>query len=127
MYVPCNDVYMLSRLIKHQAIIYIIINARHFLILCTERDTKTTFYQCQWLLGLSIGFSTKSSRQSILEPKTGIPPGHPGTLKTIVCQTTPLAKLPPGGGGGFLFIYEKIIKNSNDYLIRAHVIRFHVT
>ena len=28
-------------------------------------------------------------------------------LKTIVCQTAPLAKLPPeGGGGGFLLIHE---------------------
>ena len=31
----------------------------------------------QWLLGLSLGFSTKSSRQSVLDPNTEIPPPPP--------------------------------------------------
>ena len=38
--------------------------------------------------------------------------GNPGTLKTIVCQTAPLAKLPPGGGG-FLFIHEISLFQAN--------------
>ena len=32
--------------------------------------------------------------------------GNAETLKAIVSKTGPLAKLPPGGGGGFLSIHE---------------------
>ena len=32
--------------------------------------------------------------------KIGNLPRNAGTLKTIVCQTALLVKLPPGGGGG---------------------------
>ena len=32
-----------------------------------------------------------------------LPPRNDNTLKTIVCQTAPLAKLPPGG---LLFIHK---------------------
>ena len=46
-------------------------------IICTGRVTKTTFYQWQWLLGWSLGFSTRSSSQSVLDPNTGIPPPPP--------------------------------------------------
>ena len=49
-------------------------------------------------LVLHLRFSTKSSRLSVSGPKTGIPhPRNTETLKTIVYQTAPLAKLPPGG------------------------------
>ena len=43
--------------------------------------------------------STKSARQSVFGTKMG----NAETLKTIVCQTAPQAKLPLGG---FLFIHE---------------------
>ena len=36
-------------------------------------------------------------------PKNGNPPRNAEILKTIVCQTAPLAKLPPGG---FSFTHE---------------------
>ena len=48
---------------------------------------------------MNLDVSSKSSRQPVFGPKKW----NAETLKTIVCQT---ATLPPGGGGGFLFIHE---------------------
>ena len=77
------------------------------------------FYQWQWLLGLSLGFLTKSSRQSVLISKTDPPPQkkkNAGTLKTIVCQTAPLAKLPPRGYN--LFMKYDVFRQNEDFFFK---------
>ena len=43
------------------------------------------------------------------------PPRNAETLKTIVCQTTPLAKLRPGGGGSYLFMKYDVFKQNADF------------
>ena len=47
-------------------------------------------------IGTSVSFDIKNGNPPP-------PPRNAGTLKTFVCQTALLAKLPPGG---FLFIHE---------------------
>ena len=61
-------------------------------------------------IGTPVGFDIKN----------GNPPRNAGTLKTIVCQTSPLAKLSPGGGGGgrgsYLFIKYDVFRQIADFL-----------
>ena len=58
------------------------------------------------VIGIDLRISDQMVTSVSLGPKNGNPPPPPrndGALKTIVCQTAPLAKLPPGG---FIFMHE---------------------
>ena len=46
-------------------------------------------------------------------PKTGMINDQPGTLKTIVRQTAPLAKSPPGGS--YLFMKYDVFRQNADF------------
>ena len=48
--------------------------------------------------------------------KNGNPHQNAGTLKTIVCQTAPLAKLPPWGS--YLFMKYDVFRQIADFFLR---------
>ena len=50
--------------------------------------------------------------------------GSAETLKAIVCQTAPLAKLPPawgGGGGSYLFMKYDVFRQNTDFFKEGSV------
>ena len=71
------------------------------------------------VIKFELGVSSKSSRQLVFGPKKW----NAETLKTIVCQTAPLTKLPPGG---FLFIHEIWCFQTKDFFLGIESIIFKV-
>ena len=49
--------------------------------------------------------------------------GNAETLKTIVCQTAALERLPPGGGGGgsYLFMKSDVFRQNADFFLKNEV------
>ena len=63
-------------IIKHKYMLMCNHKIRINLMRCLKNSTARREIG-QWLLGLSLGFSNKSTRQSVLIPKTGTPPPSP--------------------------------------------------